>query len=91
MQEELAQKNLEESKLRRERGQKMRTEDRERELEELRPKARSALAARWEETVKTRSGNTKGQNRVIHKATVLSGDMGDRKVGVVRRRCGYMW
>ncbi len=33
----------------------MRQEDNERELEESRPKARSALAARWEESVKSRS------------------------------------
>ena len=70
-QEEMAQRQLEESRLRRERGEKMRQEDKDREIEELKPKARSALAARWEESVKSRS-NGKRISRELNKATVLT-------------------
>ena len=70
-QEEAAQRQLEESKLRKERGVRMRREDKEREMEEHRPKARSALAARWEESVKSRSNGKEG--RALHKSTVMTG------------------
>ena len=71
-QAEQAQRQQEEARLRRERGEKMRKDDRDRELEELKPKARSALAARWEESVKARTSG-KPQSRDEHKATVITG------------------
>ena len=50
----------------------MRKDDKDREIADLKPKARSALAARWEESVKSR-GNGKGRSSSVHSATVLSG------------------
>ena len=78
----MAQKKAEESRLRKERGQKMRMDDKKRELEELKPKARSALAARWEESVKSQS--SKG-----HTATVLTGHIKGEDVS--RRGVGLEW
>ena len=88
-QEELAQRKLEEARLRKERGEQMRRDDKERELEELRPKARSALAARWEESVKARS-NGKSVSRALHKSTVLTGSPAPEEVGVASGKgCRY--
>ena len=71
IQEEHAKKEARLSELRKERAIKMKEEMKQRELEEATPKARSALAARWEEQVKSRSGGgklTTSQN----KTTVMS-------------------
>lgn len=71
IQEEHAKKEATLSELRKERAKKMMEDMKQRELEEATPKARSALAARWEEQVRTRSGGgklTTSQN----KATVMS-------------------
>ena len=71
IQEEHAKKEAVLSELRKERAKKMIEDMKQRELEEATPKARSALAARWEEQVRSRSGGAKltaSQN----KATVMS-------------------
>ena len=71
IQEEHAKKEAQESQLRKERSKKMMEEMKRRELDELTPKARSALAARWEEQIKSRTGGgkiTTSQN----KTTVMS-------------------
>jgi len=66
--EEIARKNEEESKQRKEKGVKMRKEKQQQEIEELKPKARSALAARWEESVKAKTKGSRGE----HRATVVT-------------------
>ena len=88
-QEEMAQRQLEESRLRKERGEKMRHDDRDREIEALKPKARSALAARWEESVKARS-NGKG-GRALQKATVMTAGATDEVRGRGLRVRGVVW
>ena len=71
IQEEHAKKEAALSELRKERAIKMKEEMKQRELEEAAPKARSALAARWEEQVRSRSGGGK-LNTSQNKATVMS-------------------
>ncbi len=66
--EEMARKNEEKSRERREKGVRMREERKRYELDELKPKARSALAARWEESVKAKTNG----GRQEHRATVVN-------------------
>lgn len=71
IQEEHAKKEARLSELRKERAKKMMEDMKQKELEEATPKARSALAARWEEQIKSRTGGgklTTSQN----KTTVMS-------------------
>ena len=56
IQEENARKLEEESQQRKERAKQKLEEMKQRELDEAAPKARSALAARWEEKIKSRTG-----------------------------------
>ena len=88
-QEEMARRNAEESRLRKERAQKFRMEEKQRELEEMRPKAKSALAAKWEESVKSRSIG-KSMTRDQHRATVLTGNIKIEEVSGCGCRCGLL-
>ena len=74
--EEMARKNEEESKQRKEKGLKMRENMKQQEIEELKPKARSALAARWEESVKSKTKGNKEEQRatVVTRARTASGE-----------------
>lgn len=66
--EDMARKNEEDSRVRREKGVRMREEKKQQDLEDLKPKARSALAARWEESVKAKNAGGKEE----HRATVVT-------------------
>lgn len=70
VQEEKAKKLEEESQLRKERAKQKLEEMKQRELDEATPKARSALAARWEEQVKSRSGGK--VSSTANRTTVMS-------------------
>lgn len=71
MQEENARKEAVESQLRKERAKQKLEEIKQREMDEATPKARSALAARWEEKIKTRGGGGK-ISTTENKTTVMS-------------------
>ena len=80
--EKLARKNEEEGRERRARGEKMRKVDKQSEMEANKSKARSALAARWEESVKARSkGNLLSKEQ--HRSTVMTAGKKSDEVGVV--------
>lgn len=70
IQEENAKRLEQESQLRKERAKQKLEEMKQRELDEATPKARSALAARWEEQVKSRSGGKVSSS--ANKTTVMS-------------------
>ena len=70
IQEENAKKEALESQQRKERAKQKLEEMKQRELDEATPKARSALAARWEEKIKSRTGGKIGTTE--NKATVMS-------------------
>ena len=70
IQEENAKRLEQESQLRKEKAKQKMEEMKQRDLDEATPKARSALAARWEEQVKSRSGGK--LNSTANKTTVMS-------------------
>jgi hypothetical protein len=67
LEEEMTKKEVIERKMRIEQAKQRKEENIQREIEENKPKARSALAARWEEQVKTT------RNARDYKKTVLTG------------------
>lgn len=70
IQEEHARKEAEKSQLRKDRAKQKMEEIKQREQDEATPKARSALAARWEEKIKARTGGKVSTTE--NKTTVLS-------------------
>lgn len=68
---EKALKDAQESEQRKERSRQLKERIRQQELENLKPKAQSTLAARWEERIRARSEGK--VTREENKATVLSG------------------
>ena len=69
---EKARQDQQEAEVRKERSRQAKEAMRRQELEEMKPKAQSALAARWEERIRARS---EGKiSREENKATVLTGN-----------------